>query len=102
MYTRTIAFNITADTYTQSDPNNEYETLFQHQLKLHLEREHGRMQAEERNGASDTSLCLDFLHSLGGVTHYVSSITLGAMEYSVKKVQVNFERMFKGCTVAPL
>ena len=46
------------------------------------------MGEKERAHVSKMGLCLDFLHSLGGITHYISSITLGAMEYSVKKVQV--------------
>ena len=87
VYTRTIAFNITADTYSKTS-SDEYETPLQYQLKLYLEREHERMREGERDTVSDIILCLDFLHSLGGITHYVSSITLGAMEYSVKKVQV--------------
>ena len=85
VYTRTIAFNIIPDTYCS--PSDD--TPFQQQLKLHLEWAYGKTRGEERNGASDVSLCLDFLHSLGGITHYISSITLGAMEYSVKKVQVS-------------
>lgn len=87
VYTRTIAFNITADIYSKTF-SDDYETPFQYQLKLHLEREHERMAEGERDSVSDTILCLDFLHSLGGITHYISSITLGAMEYSVKKMQV--------------
>ena len=86
-----MAFNITPDTHSQESDARDYETPFQYQLKRYLEQEHEKMREEERNSASDASLCLDFLHSLGGVTHYISSITLGAMEYSVKRVQVSFE-----------
>ena len=83
-----MSFNITPDTYSWESDAQDHETAFHYQLKCYLEQEHGKMREEERNGASDVSLCLDFLHSLGGVTHYISSITLGAMEYSVKRVQV--------------
>ena len=90
VYTRTIAFNITAHTYSNSSSSDDDDdTPFQRHLKLHLERAYEGTGREERNAASDVSLCLEFLHTLGGVTHYVSSITLGAMEYSVKKVQVS-------------
>ena len=87
VYTRTVAFNITADVYFKFFPEDN-DTLFQRHLKQHLDRAYGGTEGVERNAATDESLCLDFLHTLGGVTHYISSITLGAMEYSVKKVQV--------------
>ena len=94
MYTRTVSFSITADDTQKGDEENEtndYETPFQYQLMLYLERGYKRMRDVERNRANDMRLCLEFLHSLGGITHYVSSITLGAMEYSVKKVQVMYK-----------
>jgi len=81
--TRTISFPVSV--VCAHEGTEELKTLhspFQCQLKKHMEL--GR-QREETN---DTKLCLDFLHKLGGITHYISSITLGAMEYSVDKVQV--------------
>ena len=81
--TRTISFPITA--VNAHEGTEEVKTLhspFQCQLERHMELER---QREESN---DTKLCLDFLHKLGGITHYISSITLGAMEYSVYEVQV--------------
>ena len=85
VYTRTVAFKIMPDIYART--TSVHESPFQQQLKLHLERE--RETVEEWNAAWEVGVCLDFLRSLGGITHYVSSITLGAMEYSVKKVQVS-------------
>ncbi|CAI8033097.1 hypothetical protein GBAR_LOCUS18673, partial [Geodia barretti] len=63
VYTRTIAFNIHAHTYSKSGSSDDNDTPFQRHLKLHLERAYEETRQEERNAASDVSLCLEFLHT---------------------------------------
>ena len=110
VYTRTLSFKITAATRAQGHETRtakedysqqsmqewekdkavgEQDSLFEWQLKSYLAQEQGNLsRAGVREIATDTAVCSKFLSSLGGLTHYVSSVTLGAMEYSVKKSQV--------------
>lgn len=74
--TRTIAFKIKWE--------GGKKTRFEQHLEHYLEREKGLQQEQK----SEAELCYEFLKSLGGITHYISSVTLGAMEYSVQRLQV--------------
>ena len=71
--TRTIAFHA-------RDPSTREENLedFEKKLKEWLEKQ-GCSKYDKRT----VTLCIQYLNELGGVTHYVSSITLGATKYHV-------------------
>ena len=59
---------------------------FEKQLDQWVRARRGESDLEADHDYDDktNSYCREFLESFGGVTHYVSSITLGAMSYKVK------------------
>ena len=96
--TRTISFdmNILAPRSTTSSP-----TTLEENLHAWVENAHSNMRKSEETCATETrpsestfkypsdtnAYCRDFIVDvLGGATHYVSSITLGAMKYSTRTI----------------
>ena len=85
--TRTIAFKTSHSHSSQVNP--EKRTAFETDLEHWLGRK-GCCTDEEGKltyGDNSSHECLMFLRALGGVTHYISSITLGAMEYLTKTIR---------------
>lgn len=74
--TRTVAFCARDPASRHQNPEN-----FEKNLKKWLEEIKGCY--ESNYDKTTTTLCIQYLNELGGVTHYVSSITLGATKYNV-------------------
>lgn len=58
---------------------------FEQQLERFIQRERSSPM-EPGVSKSEPELCYDFIHLVGGMTHFVSSISLGAMEYCVTRM----------------
>ena len=71
--TRTIAFCARDPSSREQNPED-----FEKKLKEWLEK-----QGCSKYDKTTVTLCIQYLNELGGVTHYVSSITLGATNYHV-------------------
>ena len=63
---------------------------FEQQLERFIQRERSSPM-EPGVSKSGPELCYDFIHLVGGMTHFVSSISLGAMEYAVTRLQGRVE-----------
>ena len=78
IYTSTVAFKVLAD--SPSNPVTNFEEDLRRWIKT------------ERDDELTDVNCEEFLRQLGGVTHFVSSVTLGAVEHTQTEV---FEREMK-------
>ena len=72
IYTSTVAFKVVVD--SPSNPVTNFEEDLRRWIKT------------ERNDKLTAVNCEEFLRQLGGVTHFVSSVTLGALEHTQTKV----------------
>ena len=95
IYTRTISFEIGAapcgvDAVDGGDKTLDVvvDTRSKFEKQLHqwvkAKSEESDLEADQEYDDKTNAYCREFLESLGGATHYVSSITLGAMSYKVK------------------
>lgn len=74
--TRTVAFRA-------RDPANREKCKEEFELNLHNYLEDNGCFRNSKYDETTNHVCLHYLKELGGVTHYVSSITLGATKYHV-------------------
>ena len=64
------------------DTRSKFEKRLHQWVKARSEE--SDLEADQEYDDKTNAYCREFLESLGGATHYVSSITLGAMSYKVK------------------
>ena len=96
IHTRTISFEIGAaapcgvDAVDGGDKTLDVvvDTRSKFEKRLHqwvkAKSDESDLEADQEYDDKTNAYCREFLESLGGATHYVSSITLGAMSYKVK------------------
>ncbi len=91
--TRTVTFNVwrhndgkrmQTDGVVESEakPRSGYKSKFEMDLQRWVKENKGKEGSDQ---GDVRRCCLEFLKALGGATHYVSSITLGAMRYHLKR-----------------
>ena len=88
--TRTISFQLgyVSDSRKTMSGSTPHGSVFQRNLHAWIEHEDRKTDEQnESNSKATAEQCREFLlRRLGGATHYISSITLGAMLYRAKTV----------------
>ncbi len=102
--TRTITFNVwhhndgkrmEIDGIVESEakPLSEHKSKFEMDLQRWVKEKKEKEEKKGNEGNDEGDVYLDFLKALGGATHYVSSITLGAMRYHLKRKEFSRKKV---------